>query len=102
MCPHTSDMCLKLLVYETSSFRPHTSDMCPHTTIHVTSYNYICVPVLLTTCVLIVLYMCPHTTTCVLVFRRGLGCLYYYTASSLYYIQAMRLYYYTGPQAVRE
>jgi hypothetical protein len=33
--------------------------MCPHTTIYVSSYYYICV--------LIRLYMCPHTAICVLI-----------------------------------
>jgi hypothetical protein len=50
-------MCVLILLY-----------MCPRTAIYVSSYYYICVPILVymgrhTTfmCVLMLLYMCPHT-----------------------------------------
>jgi hypothetical protein len=44
--------------------------MCPHTPIYVSSYYYVCVLILCVVwergdcyiCVLILLYMCPHTT----------------------------------------
>jgi hypothetical protein len=39
---------------------PH---ICPHTTIYVSSYYFICFLILLQ-CVVILLYMCPHTTMC--------------------------------------
>jgi hypothetical protein len=42
--------------------------VCPHTTVHVSSYSYMCPHP--TTCVRILLYMCPHTNTiCVLILR---------------------------------
>ena len=47
--------------------------MCPHATIYVSSCYYICVLILLymcphtTICVLILLYMCPQTSICVLI-----------------------------------
>ncbi len=50
MCPHTADVCWRLLTYEGVS---GALQVCPHTTIYVSSYCYICV--------LILLCMCPHT-----------------------------------------
>jgi hypothetical protein len=40
--------------------------MCPHTTIYVSSHYYICVLILLYMCPQYY-YMCPHTTICVLI-----------------------------------
>ena len=95
MCPHTT-------IYHTttrvSSFSiggaQDISYMCPLTTIHVFSYYYICVLILrdicyicvLTICVLILilLYVCPHSTICVLIL------LY---VSSYYYVCVLILLY---------
>jgi hypothetical protein len=35
--------------------------LCPHTAVYVSSYCYVCVLILLYVCVLMLLYMCPHT-----------------------------------------
>ena len=43
MCPHTTILCVPILLY-----------MCPHATLYMSSYYYICV--------LMLLYTCPHTT----------------------------------------
>jgi hypothetical protein len=65
VCSHTNISCYYVCVCPHTNACPHAAMcvlvllyMCPHTAIYVSSYCYICV--------LILLYMCPHTTIYVL------------------------------------
>jgi hypothetical protein len=90
MCPYTGSLTLSLR----RGWLPlsHVA-AAPHTAIYVSSYDCICVLILLYMCprttmhVSSYYYMCPHTTICVLILLRVLVLLYV----SSYYCMSVRI-----------
>jgi hypothetical protein len=73
MCPHTAVCVLILLCVSSYHYICVLTLLCLcfHTTRYVSAYHYMCphttICILILLCVLILLHMCPHTTTCVLI-----------------------------------